>query len=183
MAKDALILGCQAGDKNSQKEFLEKYSGFVFAICVRYCGDMNYAWDLLQEIFVKIFVSIPGLNPKLGNIEPWIGTIARNHCLNYMKSKRITFKELNIQEIPLSIRNGAIEEMTSQELINLIGMLPDGYREIFNMIETDGMSTQEVAKFLGMAESSVRSKLSRSKSYLKKILLKIKSKEAWMNSI
>ena len=48
--------------------------------------------DLLQEIFLKVFNNLEKFNP-LYSFKVWIYTIAKNHCINYLKK--------NLKEITL----------------------------------------------------------------------------------
>jgi RNA polymerase sigma-70 factor (ECF subfamily) len=52
-----------------------------------------------------------------------------------------------------------------------IDTLPDGMREVFVLREVEGMSTSEVAEALGVSDDVVKTRLSRGRSALRRVLL------------
>jgi RNA polymerase sigma-70 factor (ECF subfamily) len=61
---------------------------------------------------------------------------------------------------------GAIETISSKELMELIATMPDGFRVVFNMYAIEGYNHQEIAKELNITEGSSRSQLSRARVWL-----------------
>ena len=61
---------------------------------------------------------------------------------------------------------GAVETMSSKELMELIASMPDGFRIVFNMYAIEGYNHQEIAKELNISEGSSRSQLSRARVWL-----------------
>ena len=68
-------------------------------------------------------------------------------------------------------------EITQKELLAAIRKLPAAYQEILNLAFFDNWKHKEIADFLGIAESSSRSKLTRAKKLLKSILISNLSKQ------
>jgi RNA polymerase sigma-70 factor, ECF subfamily len=52
-----------------------------------------------------------------------------------------------------------------------IDTLPDGMREVFVLREVEGLSTSEVAESLGVSEDVVKTRLSRGRAALRRVLL------------
>ena len=52
-----------------------------------------------------------------------------------------------------------------------IDTLPDGMREVFVLREVEGLSTSEVAECLGVTEDVVKTRLSRGRAALRRVLL------------
>ena len=52
-----------------------------------------------------------------------------------------------------------------------IDTLPDGMREVFVLREVEGLSTSEVAECLGVTEDVVKTRLSRGRAGLRRVLL------------
>ena len=55
-------------------------------------------------------------------------------------------------------------------LLRMIDQLPENYREIVMMIEMSGMSYVEASEFLGVPVGSVKSRLSRAREELHRII-------------
>ncbi len=52
-----------------------------------------------------------------------------------------------------------------------IDTLPDGMREVFMLRDVEGLSTSEVAEVLGVSEDVVKTRLSRGRASLRRLLL------------
>ena len=52
-----------------------------------------------------------------------------------------------------------------------IDTLPDGMREVFVLREVEGLSTSEVAECLGVSEDVVKTRLSRGRAGMRRVLL------------
>ncbi len=95
-----------------------------------------------------------------------------NCCLEYInKRKKIIFepdsvladKSVSNWELP-------IDEMSAQEIVELIHKLPDGYRMVFNLSVLEGYSHKEIGEQLGISESASRSQLTKAKQKLRELL-------------
>ena len=64
----------------------------------------------------------------------------------------------------------ADDHLSAEDLMNMIGQLPSGYRVVFNMYAIDGYSHKEIAEHLGISENTSKSQLSRARTYLQKLL-------------
>jgi len=79
-----------AADSAEGESFLSqlfaRYHGRVAAWCYRMTGDIDSAADLAQDVFLKAFER---LNSYRGDskFSTWLYSIARNHCLDEMRSR------------------------------------------------------------------------------------------------
>ncbi|MFM7106260.1 MAG: RNA polymerase sigma factor, partial [Flavobacteriales bacterium] len=72
-----LIEGCVRGERKSQAQLYKKFSGVLFAICLRYASNRVEAQDVLQEVFVRVFSNIRSFSFD-GSFEGWLKRIAVN---------------------------------------------------------------------------------------------------------
>ncbi len=175
-----IIDGCCKKRPRFQRQFVERYSDFLYAICCRYMGDRNLAQDQLQISWVKILDKIQTYDPHKAKIESWISTVAINTCLSELRRKKPN--TIPINEIPTrtpKVNPAVIDTMKTNDILKLIETLPDIYREIFNLVEIDGYNHKEIAALLGINESSSRSRLARSKEMLRIKILKMNKTESW----
>ena len=68
----------------------------------------------------------------------------------------------------------ALEELSYQELLNLVGELPPGFRTVFNMYVVEGYSHKEIGEALGITENTSRSQLQRARTLLQSKILSLK---------
>lgn len=177
-----IIAGCRKKRPAQQKAFVREFADFLYAICLRYVGDREEARDFLQISLFKILDKIDSFDNSKGSIRSWISTITINTCISEMRKKRphllpIIDEALQAKSADISI----LDELNIEVIMNLIQNLPDIYRQVFNLVEVDGYSHQEVGDMLGIEAGSSRSRLARSKAILRQQILQLEKNESWVN--
>lgn len=168
---EEIINGCKNKEKKFQKELYDKYSSKLFALCLRYGKSKEDAEDIFQEAFIKAFSSLNKYDFK-GSFEGWLRKLFVNCALNYYRNKRIlvyTDKELDFNE---TINDTDIDlgGFKMKDIVKAIENLPDKQRIVFNMVEVEGYSYQELAKEFNEEEVSIRVVNSRAKKNLREYL-------------
>ncbi|MBI3234659.1 MAG: RNA polymerase sigma factor [Bacteroidetes bacterium] len=67
---------------------------------------------------------------------------------------------------------GLIERIDAKAILKIITLLPDGYRQIFNLYAVEGYKHQEIGKMLGISEGTSKSQYARAKKHLQELILK-----------
>lgn len=161
-----LIQGCLQDDRRMQEELYNRFSGKMYAVCLRYAGNSQEAEDILQEGFIKIFRKLSSFRGD-GSFEGWIRRIFVNTAIEHFRRKKylqpVTEKEENMLEgDQISVLDGLAE----RDIINLIQDLSPGYRTVFNMYVVEGYTHKEIGDILGISEGTSKSQLSRAKIIL-----------------
>lgn len=55
MNEAELVECCKRKDMTAQNELYQRYAGEMFALCIRYSGNRDFAKDLLHDGFLKAF--------------------------------------------------------------------------------------------------------------------------------
>ena len=135
-------------------------------VCRRYACDQAEAEDMLQESFVKVFTNI-GQFRFQGSLEGWIRRIVVHTALRTLQKKKIRFTEIDEDlDIAQSVNTDGLEGLSVEELLKLIGNLPDGYRLIFNLYVLEGYDHNEIAGMLEISATTSRSQLSKARKLL-----------------
>ncbi len=174
MDDSQLINACKKQNRDAQKALYEKYAPVMMAVCIRYCGDIEKARDLLHDGFIRVFTQISSYSGK-GSVEGWLRRIFVNLALeNYRKEKK---KHQFMEEYSYIQNNESdnqtddlleIEDIPREKLFDIIKSLPLGYRTVFNLYIFEDMSHREIAEELSISEAASRSQFYRAKSLLKK---------------
>lgn len=164
MEYDEVIKGCIDNDRVSQKSLYKIFREQMYAICFRYCRNEYDAQEALQKGFIRIFQHIKDYRFD-GSFEGWVRKIMIRSALNQIKSKRtISFDEVKETDGFIVEAN---ENMTYESLLRLIDRLPEGYAMVFGMYVLDDLSHAEIARILGVTESTSRSQLTKAKKLLR----------------
>ncbi|MHA4812238.1 RNA polymerase sigma factor [Flavitalea flava] len=167
MTEQELIKGCLKKESKSQRRLFDQYSGIMMTVCRRYFPDQKEAEDILQESFIKVFTHINQYRFE-GPLEGWIKRIVINTALRKLKSKKIHYSAIDesTQESQ-SIDSPALTNLNAEDLLKLIGNLPEGYRVVFNLYALEGYDHNEIAKLLNINPGTSRSQLSKARGLLK----------------
>lgn len=69
-----LIAGRKRGEPWARRELYEKYAPAMLSLCVRYVANRETAKDVLQDGFVKVFISV-----SMRHVDPY-----RPGCVRFL---------------------------------------------------------------------------------------------------
>lgn len=171
MTDEQLIEGCLKGNALAQQALFDKYSGKMMGVCLRYASNYEEAQDVLQDGFVKVFMSLNKFQRK-GSFEGWIRRTIVNTALDNYRKMKNQRQNADIDSLEFAIPQSgmALENIAAQDLLELIRNLPSGYRTVFNMFAIEGYSHKEIAAELKITESTSKSQYRKAKAYLQKYI-------------
>ena len=166
------------------EELFRLYGNDVLRMCNVYLRKQSLAEDAFQDVFVKVMTRSDSYRGD-SDIKYWILSIARNVCLDYLKSsymKRTSFmgdlldktkpqseEKKRIKPLPGNqVEERLIDAMdTSRPLLDAVQNLPAKYKDVILLRFYFDMDNEAIAKQLGITESTVRSRLMRARAKLK----------------
>src|ERR1700751_2401044 len=85
-----------AGDQGAFEKLVQRYSSSLFNFICRFLNDYDAASDILQQVFMQLYISLPNL--RTGEpLKAWLFQVARNRCLDELRRKRVMhFSDLEI---------------------------------------------------------------------------------------
>ena len=156
------------------ESMMRTYGNDVLRTAYMYVKDIHTAEDIFQEVFIKADRNKEGFRGE-SSVKTWLIRITVNACKDYLKSaynRRVTPLQ-EFQENALMSENdfdGIERKETQQEVRNAVMSLPEAHRDVVLCVYFQGMTDPEAAKALGLAEGTVKSRLSRAKDKLKQLL-------------
>lgn len=173
-AKDTeWIEGCKRQDSLAQEHLYKHYSGKMYALCCRYIPSKMEAEDVLVTAFTKVFERIEQYKGE-GSFEGWLRKVIVNESLTYLRRNKNMYLETDIEAVDKEPDLAKLESnLEVDDLMKLIGLLPTGYRMVFNLYAIDGYSHKEIAEQLGISENTSKSQLSRARVVLQKYLVEM----------
>ncbi|MFN0015930.1 MAG: RNA polymerase sigma factor [Saprospiraceae bacterium] len=170
-----IIEGCRQGKARSEEALFRRFAPRVAAIARRYATDEPQANDYVQECFVIVFEKIDRYDPQRGEFEPWLHRLCVNVILQILRKNKSAQATV---ELPLELPDGDFwepeaETLEPEKILEAIRLLPNGYREVFNLSVFEEWQHRDIAEALGISESSSRSQLARAKNWLKQKLTQV----------
>lgn len=166
-----LIERCMKGESKAHREFYDRYSPRLMAVCMLYSKGRFDAEDLLQEGFIRIFAKLGAYKP-IGSFEAWMRRIVVNLAIEHLRKQRriiYTDEELIMPPDAQGATN-TLDAISQKEILEMIAQLPEGYRSIFSLYVFEGMNHREIAEQLGIAEGTSKSQFSRARNYLQRLI-------------
>ena len=159
----------------SWDDLVRQHSSRVYRLAYRLTGNQHDAEDLTQEVFVRVFRSLPSYTP--GTFEGWLHRITTNLFLDMARRRqRIRFEGLGDQAVGL-LRD---DEPTPAQVFDarhldtdvqqaLEALAPE-YRAAVVLCDIEGLSYEEIAATLGVKLGTVRSRIHRGRAQLRSAL-------------
>ena len=159
----------------SWDDLVRQHSSRVYRLAYRLTGNQHDAEDLTQEVFVRVFRSLPSYTP--GTFEGWLHRITTNLFLDMARRRqRIRFEGLGDQAVGL-LRD---DEPTPAQVFDarhldtdvqqaLEALAPE-YRAAVVLCDIEGLSYEEIAATLGVKLGTVRSRIHRGRAQLRAAL-------------
>ena len=78
-----LIRDIVKGNEAAMELLVKRHYTMVHSFVYRMVGEYEIAYDLTQEIFIKMMKNIERYDNRSGEFSRWILRIASNHCKDY----------------------------------------------------------------------------------------------------
>jgi len=76
-----------AGDQRAFEIMVQRYSTPLFNFICHFLGDYDQACDVLQQVFLKLYIALPTL-PTGEQLKPWLFRVAQNCCRDELRKRR-----------------------------------------------------------------------------------------------
>lgn len=148
-------------------EYLYKaYWDKVFRLCLGYFNDYALAQDLAQDVFVRVWQSLPTFKGE-SSVGTWIFRIATNVCLRYGERQERVSQTAASDQVPREEPDD--DSMRVKALYAAIAELPKIDSLIISLY-LEGMKQSEISQIIGISGANVRVRIHRIKSALAKKL-------------
>jgi RNA polymerase sigma-70 factor (ECF subfamily) len=125
------------------------------------------AEDVLQDGFIKLFQNIHKFKGE-GSFEGWIRRIIVNTAIEHLRRRKLETTGCEMVENSVSDKEPTpLDYLYNKDLLKSTKTLSPGYQTVFHLYAVDGFSHKEIAKKLGITESTSKSQFSRAKAQLR----------------
>jgi RNA polymerase sigma-70 factor, ECF subfamily len=169
-----LIRRARQGDQAAWETLVRSHQEPVFRLAYLFTGDPDSAEDVAQEAFLRAYQALERFD-LTRPLRPWLMSITANHAKNQLRSAGRYLAALKrlFYEAPRQDRHpepGAIDSMEAAALWEAVRKLGfDDQQVIYYRYFLD-LPVAETAAALGVAEGTVKSRLYRSLSRLRKMI-------------
>lgn len=179
-----LISRIKKGDERAFSALVQRYEQTVWGFAYKLCRDKEKAEESFQDTFVNVFRKIDQFDGR-SKFSTWLYTIVANNCL--MKRRRRKLEDLleSYDQAP-DVEDESVEKQLAswddtpaekllrgelkEQLDKAIQQLPDDYKVVFVLRDIEQKTAEETAKITGLSVPAVKSRLRRSRMFLRQQL-------------
>ena len=144
------------------EEAMGRYQTMVFRLAYSYTRSRSDAQDLCQEVFLRYFCSRPPFASE-EHRRAWLLRVTVNRCKTHLTSWWVRRTVPQDARIPMP-------EPEPLALDEALRQLAEKDRLVIHLFYYEECSTQEIARMMRTTEGAVRTRLTRARQRLGKIL-------------
>ena len=177
-----LVKKALGGDQKAYHTLVARHRRAVFHIIYKIVSEQEEASDLMQETFMKAFVSLSTYNPQY-RFSTWLYKIAANSAIDYLRKKKrgvisldkpIKTEEDEIEaEVPDWSKNPEADWVAKEKALSIeeaIQSLPKQFRDVIIYRHKEDKSYEEISEILKIPVGTVKARIFRARELLKKKL-------------
>ena len=148
---------------------LQRYTGMLLGVSMKYLKNEEDAMDSVQQIFLKVISELQKY--KVTWFKSWLYMIAKNHCLMKLRDKNLHPQELSEKMIPAQHETGektpAEKETELTRLEAAVALLNDEQRECIILFYFRKKTYQQISALTSFSVMQVKSNIQNGKRNLK----------------
>ncbi len=175
-----LVERCLKGDEAAWEDLVRTHTRRVFSICYRFTNSQTEAQDITQEVFLRVFRSLRSYRPSEGSFSVWLGRLTRNLLIDHYRRAKLdrasapledVFPELEHKTSPDGRADALVTGREAGEILQAaLQKLSPELREAVILRDLEDLEYKEIARVLKVPEGTVKSRLSRGRAELARIL-------------
>lgn len=173
IALEQLLQSTAAGDRQAFAQLYSETSAKLFGIAIRMLRRSDWAEEVVQDAYVKVWQRAGDYRPDRGSPLAWMATIVRNRALDVLRRKGETAvddvagSEHWADDAPDPLHQ-AEASADLRALLHCLGELPEQQRDCIVMAFYQGYTHEELARRLDSPVGTI-------KSWVRRGLIRIRS--------
>jgi len=148
-----------AGDEAAFSRLVELFAPRLQAMAARITGSVAVADDLVQDTFLKIWLSRDQLSEV---VQPaaWIKKICFYRAVNHVRRQSIHDKVIDAVELQKENAGKTAEIVEFRQLLAMVNtavqQLPEKQRQVYRLSREQALTISEIAEHMDLAVSTVK---------------------------
>lgn len=180
-----LVAKCQGGDSRAFEDLVTRHRGRVYAMIQNMVKNDADAWDLSQEVFLKVWKALPKFEAR-AKFSTWLYRIVHNVVYDWMRKKKLKsageFDDQLMKESQIAVGARTTpsqdarpdEALRNDELRGRIeeamAKLSPEHQEVVMLREVQGLDYKEIAEVMEISMGTVMSRLFYARKKLQGLL-------------
>jgi RNA polymerase sigma-70 factor (ECF subfamily) len=170
-----LLNRARKGDSQAFGELYEHYAPRVFRFLFAHLDNRLDAEDLLTEVFLRAWRSLPAYQERGLPFAAYLFRIARNLLTDYYRQSvhsrgQVSIEDLSLQDTEMGPGDQTSAGFARSELRQHLAQLREDYRSVLVLRFLGELSPEETAQVMGRSPGAVRVLQHRALSALRSIM-------------
>ena len=167
---DFLIKRSQAGDERAFAALFDQTKNMVYRTAALMLGNEADAEDALQEVFLRVYDTLPSYDPARGAFTTWLHRVTVNHCLNRQRKRQPAL--LGDRALEHRARTPSPERLVEVDdtIVQALDSLSDTLRVVVVLRYAHGLSYAEISEVVGIPLGTVKSRLNAAMKTMRRAL-------------
>lgn len=170
------------GDQEAFAQLVKEYEKPVYNLCLHMAGNSDDAQDLAQEAFLKAWRGLRFYKFE-ASFSTWLYRLTTNVCIDFLRQQKrrpttsLTVGDEEDESAELEIRDylPLPEEQVAQKdqhqiIMEALDALDDEFRMLLTLRVMEECSYEQIAEIMDLKVGTVKSRISRAREKLRRIL-------------
>ncbi len=158
---DELMARVARAEKEALRSLYDRFAHRVYASAIKHTSDGAVAEDVVQEVFLAVWVGAGGYRPERGSPEQWLFAITRNKIQDHWRrmgrlSSALGEADAAADEAAPAFRDSLDERRLAQRAM---AVLTAEQKELVSLVYLKDLRFQEAARVLGLPLGTVKSRI------------------------
>ncbi len=162
---DKLVALVRAGRDDAFETVYDRFHRQILSFCRHMLGSREEAEDAVQHTFMAAYTDMLRSEKPI-QLRPWLYTIARNHCMSLLRTRR--------EQAPLDDAEPSVDGLAAtvqrredlRDLLRDLDRLPDDQRAALVLAELGALSHDDIAEVVGCPKEKVKALVFQARSSL-----------------
>ena len=169
---ELLVCRCQEGEREAFVELVQIWQMRLFYYVRRLIRDEDQAWQILQEIWIKVFSSLKRLKDT-SRFPGWLYRIARHQAIDNIREEyRQSLRQVQLQQEYTSVDHERLTFDDADQVHFGLDQISVHFREVLTLYFLQDLSLGEISTLLNIPVGTVKSRLYFAKKALKAVIEK-----------
>lgn len=166
-----LIQKAQNGNRDAFCTLMEAHEKKIYALSFKYMQNTHDASDAAQDAMVKIFLNI-GKFRFDSAFSTWIYRIVVNTCVDLLRKRKsaLPFADYETKSPYANPDEDVLSAEFMEGLKRAVADLPPDFKSVLILKDLEHQKYEEIARILGISEGTVKSRLSRAREKLRRLM-------------
>jgi RNA polymerase sigma-70 factor (ECF subfamily) len=166
-AAGQLVEQATGGDLDAFEELVRRFQRRVYGFAYQHLRDFDEAYDLTQEIFVKLYRNLARYDAARP-FEPWFWKLAANTTINYRRRRVPTPTDQTADRAQAGTESAL--PVHDPALVDALAQLDPAYRLPVLLHYYADLPLERVAQSLNLTVPAIKSRLHRARAMLRNTL-------------